>query len=147
MVVGFYKGFFHSPYSILPIITLQCGMHGHCLNIQLCFNSKDNTFEFGHFMTITGHFFANYIKIGIRLLILRLFSSSYMLIKGVCLLTFYLLIFLNILFLSFSHVLENQIICSFKGKLCLFKGLCLFFCQMFHKLCLFKGVRLFWSLE
>ena len=33
------------------------------MSLILRFDSKDTTFEFGHFMTISGHFFANYINI------------------------------------------------------------------------------------
>ena len=56
------------------------------------------------------------INVGVCLLILLLFSSGYVLIKGIRLSTF----------LSFL-VYEIQIICYFKGGLCLFKGLCLLF--------------------
>ena len=55
------------------------------------------------------------------------------LLKGVRLLTFFIFHFLNIFLLcfSFGYVLENQIICHFKGGLRLFKGLRLLFLTNF----------------
>ena len=44
----------HQLYVIFHVIEI-------CIILR--FDSKDNTFKFGQFMTICGHFFANYINV------------------------------------------------------------------------------------
>ena len=57
------------------------------------------------------------INIGVRLLILGIFSSGYMLIKGGRFINFLIFLIYFFLLFSFGYVLENQIICHFKGAM------------------------------
>ena len=77
------------------------------------------------------------INIGVHLLILLLFSSGYMLIKGEFVFTFFPLA-------MYKKIKLSVIL---RGGYAYSRGYVYWFCQMFQGLRLFKGVRLFRSLE
>ena len=82
-------------------------------------------------LVLTGFFLSreSRINVRVRLLILGLFSSGYVLIKGGMFINFLTFFIFLIFFTSFPLAMCKKIefICYFKGGLCLFKGLCLLF--------------------
>ena len=89
------------------------------------------------------------INVGVRLLILGLFSNGYVLIKGGTIINFFIFYFLDIFFACFTLAMYKKINLSviLRGGYAYSMGYVYCFCKKFQGLCLFKGVRLFRSLE
>ena len=89
------------------------------------------------------------INVGVRLLILGLFSNGYVLIKGGMIINFFIFYFLDIFFACFTLAMYKKINLSviLRGGYAYSMGYVYCFCKKFQGLRLFKGVRLFRSLE
>ena len=86
------------------------------------------------------------INVGVRLLILGLFSSGYVLIKGGTFINFFIFLFFEYSFPSAMYK-KIKLLVILRGGYAYSRGYVYCFCQIFQGLCLFKGVRLFRSLE
>ena len=84
------------------------------------------------------------INVGVRLLILGLFSNGYVLIKGGTIITFFISLFFRYFFACFTLAMYKKINLSviLRGGYAYSMGYVYCFCKKFQGLRLFKGVRL-----